>query len=63
VLDHLAMTALIDERPQVTDWYARVRARPSFETAIGKLLPEFVIEMFRKNGANVWEDVRRQLAD
>jgi glutathione S-transferase len=62
-LDHLAMTPLIDARPRVADWYARVRARPSFETAVGKLLPEFIVEMFRKNGAEVWEDVRGQLAD
>jgi glutathione S-transferase len=56
-LDHLAMTPLIDARPKVADWYARVQARPSFEVAISALLPQFVIDMFRNNGAAVWGDV------
>ena len=56
-LDHLAMTPLITSRPKVVDWYARVQERPSFEVAVSSLLPQFVIDMFRKNGAAVWADV------
>ena len=57
-LDHLAMTPLLSARPQVADWYARVQARPSFEVAVSSLLPQFVIDMFQKNGAAVWKDVQ-----
>lgn len=57
-LDHLAMTPLLEARSQVADWYARVQARPSFEVAVSSRLPQFVIDMFRKNGAAVWGDVR-----
>jgi glutathione S-transferase len=56
-LDHLAMTPLIDARPKVADWYARVQARPSFEAAVSALLPQFIIDMFRKNGEAAWKDV------
>jgi glutathione S-transferase len=56
-LDHLAMTPFLEERPRIADWYARMRARPSFETAVASLLPPFVIEMFQKNGTAVWSDV------
>jgi glutathione S-transferase len=56
-LDHLAMTPLIDARPAVADWYARVQARPSFESAISSQLPQMLIDMFRKNGEAVWSDV------
>jgi len=55
--DHLAMTQALDARPKVADWYARVRARPSFERAVTAVLPQFVIDMFRKNGEAVWKDV------
>lgn len=55
--DHLAMTPALDARPQVADWYARVRARASFERAVSAVLPQFVIDMFRKNGQAVWKDV------
>jgi glutathione S-transferase len=60
-LDHLAMTPLVEERPRVADWYARVRSRPSFEAAVTSILPGFVIEMFRKNGEAVWPDVEAGL--
>jgi glutathione S-transferase len=56
-LDHLAMTPLIELRPKVADWYARVRARRSFEVAVSSLLPQLVIDMFRSNGEAVWSDV------
>jgi glutathione S-transferase len=57
-LDHLAMTPLVEARPRVADWYARVQARKSFEVAITSILPAFIIDVFRNNGAAVWEDVR-----
>ncbi len=59
-MDHLAMDPLFapDMRPRVRDWYARIRALPSFDAAVTQLLPEFVIEMFRSNGAEVWDDVK-----
>lgn len=56
-LDHLAMTPLIAARPHLADWYARVRARPSFEAAVAAWLPEPVLQLFRKNGEEVWPDV------
>lgn len=33
-LADLGETAMIESRPRVADWYARVRVRPSFETAM-----------------------------
>jgi glutathione S-transferase len=57
-VDHLAMTPLIDARPKLADWYARVQARPSFESAITAQLPQPLIDMFRNNGAAVWSDVQ-----
>ncbi len=58
-LDHLAMDSLlsVDARPRLADWYARLRARPSYAAAVTALLPEPVIEMFRTNGQAVWSDV------
>ncbi len=58
-LDHLAMTPLLsgEARPLVSDWYARARARASFETAVASWAPEPVLELFRKNGEAVWPAV------
>jgi len=64
-LDHLAMTPLLDAgvRPRVADWYARVRALASYEAAVTAFVPEVMVELFRKNGEEVWEDVRAILAE
>jgi glutathione S-transferase len=58
-LDHLAMDALLspEARPALADWYDRVRARPSFKTAVADVLPEPVVQMFRSAGEAVWADV------
>jgi len=60
-LHHLAMTPLLEAsvRPGVADWFARAQARPSFETAVGAWLPAPVVDLFRKNGEEVWPDVER----
>jgi glutathione S-transferase len=57
-LDHLSMTPLVEARPRVADWYARVQARKSFEVAITAILPAFIVEVFRANSAAVWDEVR-----
>ncbi len=58
-LEHLALDPLIDAgvRPRVADWLARVKARPSFEAAVGAWAPAPVIEMMRNNGKDSWPDV------
>lgn len=58
-LDHLAMSPLFSggARPALADWYARAKARPSFETAVVKWAPEFAVEMLRMSGEAVWPQV------
>jgi glutathione S-transferase len=58
-LEHLAMTPLLSEtaRPGVSDWLARVKARPSFEVAIAAWAPAPILAMFRKQGEAVWADI------
>jgi glutathione S-transferase len=60
-LDHLAMGPLlsIDARPALADWYERVRARRSFETAVANWAPEFAVGILRMNGQAVWPQVAR----
>lgn len=57
-LDHLAMTPFIEARSNVSSWYARVRERESFRIAVGEMLPQLVIDLFRKNGEEAWARVQ-----
>lgn len=58
-LEHLAMTPLLSRaaRPRVADWLARVKARPSFQTAVAAWAPAPILELFRKQGEAVWAGV------
>ena len=56
-LDHMGLGRLVDARPAAADWLARVQARPSFEPAVGSWLPQPMIDVFRKNGEEVWADI------
>lgn len=58
-LDHLAMTPLLSApaRPRLADWFDRVRARPSFATAIAQWAPEPAVAFLRGTGEAVWGDV------
>ena len=58
-LDHLAMTPLFSgsTRPRVADWLARVKARPSFETAVAAWAPAPILNLFRTQGEAVWAEI------
>lgn len=58
-MEHLAMTPLLANaaRPRVADWLARVKARPSFESAVAKWAPAPILNLFRTQGEAVWADV------
>ena len=58
-LEHLAMDPLLDRgaRPLVADWLARVKALPSYATAVEAWVVPAAVEMMRSNGKEVWPEV------
>ncbi|MBI1815843.1 MAG: glutathione S-transferase family protein [Deltaproteobacteria bacterium] len=58
-LEHLAMDPLIDSeaRPRVADWLARVKALPSYATAVEAWAIPAAVEMLRNNGKEAWPEV------
>jgi glutathione S-transferase len=58
-LEHLAMDPLLDRsaRPRVAGWFARVRARPSYATAVEAWASPAAVEGMRANGKNAWPEV------
>jgi glutathione S-transferase len=48
--DHLMLRELIDMRPHLAGWYSAVRARPSWESAVTRWLPDAVVDAFRNAG-------------
>lgn len=61
-LDQLQLSPLWADRPHVTDWYDRVRARPSFETATGKWFEKESLALMAEKGAEEWPRIKEMLA-
>ncbi len=58
-LEHLGMDPLLDSkaRPRVADWLSRVKALPSYATAVEAWAVPAAVEMMRSNGKEVWPEV------
>ena len=49
-------------RPRVTDWYARVKARPNFAESILKYDPPGRIALMQAAGDDAWQKVKTKIA-
>jgi len=60
-LEHLAMDPLLDAsaRPRVADWLRRLKALPSYDTAVEAWTIAAAVEGMRAQGKQVWADVAR----
>lgn len=58
-LDMLRLGRLwTEKRPHLTAWWERVKARPTFETALFKYVPPGLGEMMGKYGCEAWPKVK-----
>jgi glutathione S-transferase len=62
-LDVLAMDGLWKNGrlPRVEDWFARIKARPSFKPALVDWMPPALMDEMRMNGEKSWPEVARLL--
>ena len=65
-VNRLAMLGMTDmweqgRLPRVADWFARIRARDTFKTALIDWIPEDLREELMANGRKSWPDVQRIL--
>lgn len=60
-LDRLAMSGLWnDYDPEISDWFARSKARPSYKTAINDYIPAEQAAKMRATGETFWPEVLKQ---
>ena len=48
--------------PKVENWFARIKARPTFEPAFVKWMPQTLADEMRENGARSWPEIEAVLA-
>lgn len=58
-LEHLAMDALLDPaaRPSLADWFGRVKALPSYATAVEAWTVPAAVDMMRTAGKQAWPEL------
>jgi len=57
-LDHLDIMGLLDGHPRVLDWYARIKARPSFADAIVRWENPDYLSLMKRAGAENWPKIK-----
>jgi glutathione S-transferase len=57
-LEHLNILGMIDTRTKVIDWYARIKARPSYLDGIGKWENPDYLNLMKSRGAEYWPEVQ-----
>jgi glutathione S-transferase len=62
-LDHLNLLDWITQRPGVASWYERIRARPSYESAIRRWENRGYVDLMKTKGGNAWPKIKRMIED
>jgi glutathione S-transferase len=57
-LEHLDILGLTAGKPHVTDWYARVKQRPSYQDAITRWENADYLSLMKARGREAWPQVR-----
>ncbi len=60
-LHHLNLSGLFAGRPGLTDWYDRLKVRPSVKLAIDEFAPRRSLDLMADNGADAWPRVEEIL--
>jgi glutathione S-transferase len=62
-LDMLGMSAMwVSSRPRLTDWFERMKSRPSFKPSLLDMCPPDLTDDLKTFGTLSWPDVKRLLA-
>lgn len=61
-LEHLQLSDMWQSRPEVGAWYDRLRARPSYATAITDWFNKAYVDQMCEKGAEAWPRIKQILA-
>lgn len=61
-LDHLNLMGFLDGHDNLADWYARVKARPSYGEAFGEWNDDKYLTLMSGKGAEAWPNIQEMLA-
>jgi glutathione S-transferase len=62
-LDHLNLLDWTAKRPRLADWYERIRARPSYDSAIRQWENRAYIDLMKTKGGEVWPRIEQMIGE
>ena len=60
--DHLHLIGILDDRPHLREWYARIAALPAYAKGIGEWLNDRYLPLMAEKGDEAWPRVKEILA-
>jgi len=57
-LEHLDVMGLLDPTPRTADWYRRIKARPSFASAITRWENAKYLDLMKQQGRENWPKIK-----
>jgi len=60
-LEHLGLETMLTPHPDVSDWLARMKQRPSFADAVGRWIPEEIIAFMKQKAPGEQEAIQQLL--
>jgi glutathione S-transferase len=60
-LDHLNLLEWVANRPRLANWYERIRARPSYKSAIGQWENRAYIDLMKTKDREVWPRIQQMI--
>ena len=61
-LEHLDVMGLLDPTPRTSDWYRRIKARPSFQAAIVRWENAGYLDLMKRQGRENWPKIKEIMA-
>lgn len=59
--EHLQLVGLVDKRPRLQDWFARIRARDSYRIGLTDWFSDKYLPLMEEKGLEVWPEVKTLL--
>lgn len=61
-MEHLKLTMLFDDRPNLNRWFAAIKVRPSFKTAMADWFNPDYLALSERTGVEAWPAIAAMLA-
>ena len=62
-LDHLHVLGFIRDKPQLVDWYERIKARPSYKLGITDWLDTDYLSLMADKGEEAWPKIEAMMSE